>query len=331
MFVIFFVIVNCLQVTMAISRVAVIGGGIGGTSAAYFLKQKMSNNVEIDLIDDGDDLGGRLATVHVPGVDREYEIGGSIIHSSNKLMVNFMKMCRLKKKFHPSSPLTIHKDGKIVFQEWGYPWLDAIRLGMRFGIQSSYKLGRFVDKLLSSFSSIYDELDNPDSYFKTVKEMLQSMSPEGKMMNLTRVTLTEELLSLDLNPLLIDGLATLATMSNYGQMPDSLHAFVGFVSLVGTGGSLFSVHGGNKQIASCNLRNSRATHIKGRAVQVSRKSDAFTLKIEFADGSPAVVEDYDAVILSAPQTSDLRSIKLPEEVNEDFPGNYHRKVTTIIS
>ena len=102
-------------------------------------------------------------------------------------------------------------------------------------MKSSYKLGRYVDQHLNSFSIIYDELDKMDSYFKTVEEMLQSMSPDGRMMNLTKVTLAEELHSLDLDPLLIDELASLATMSNYGQMPDSLHAVVGSVGLAGTG------------------------------------------------------------------------------------------------
>ena len=91
--------------------------GIGGTSAAFFLRQKISNKAIIELIDDREGLGGRVATVHVPAVRRDYEIGGSIIHSSNKLMTDFLDICDLKKKASPpDAPFTLHRDGNIVFQ-----------------------------------------------------------------------------------------------------------------------------------------------------------------------------------------------------------------------
>ena len=192
-------------------------------------------------------------------------------------------------------------------------------------------MARFVDKLVNKFSSIYDELENPDKYFKSVAEMLESMEPDNEMMDLTKVTLAEKLDSLGIDQLLIDELATLATLGNYGQMPDSLHAFVGFVAMAGTGGSLFSVLGGNKQVAACNMRNSGARGYNGTVTRVSRKNGAFTVKIKFDNFfKPAVVKDYDAVIIAAPLTSDLGSLELPEDVNQDFPGRYHKTVTTIV-
>ena len=67
-----------------------------------------------------------------------------------------------------------------------------------------------------------------------------------------------------MDALLVDELVTVATRVNYGnkyqygtlsvkiipntsgQMPDSLHAFVGSVGLAGMDGSLWAVEGGNK-------------------------------------------------------------------------------------
>ena len=327
--------------------------GIGGTSAAFFLRQKLSRKFDIELIDNGEGLGGRVATVHVPSVRRNYEIGGSIIHSSNKLMVDFLDICDLKKKATPpDDPFTLHKDGEIVFQvrvvqksfsynisnfqEWGYPLLDKVRIGLRYGVESALKLEYFVDNLLKSFSSIYDELDKPDTHFKTVEEMLQLMSPVSRkgdssdeMMDLTKVTLAEKLLSLGVDPLLVEELVTVATRVNYGQMPDSLHAFVGSVGLAGTGGSLWAVEGGNKMVASCNMRNAKATGYRGTATGISRNEEGFTVKIEF-EGAAPVTRDYDAVIVAAPLTSDLGAIKLPDDVDQDFPGHYHKTVATVV-
>ena len=49
---------------------------------------------------------------------RQYEVGGSIIHSENKYMVEFLNICPdLKKKANtPDEPFTLHKDGQIAFQ-----------------------------------------------------------------------------------------------------------------------------------------------------------------------------------------------------------------------
>ena len=369
----FFFLLLEFDLTVGEQKVAVIGGGqnkfnigisitilypfhytgIGGTSAAFFLRQKLSRKFDIELIDNGEGLGGRVATVHVPSVRRNYEIGGSIIHSSNKLMVDFLDICDLKKKATPpDDPFTLHKDGEIVFQvrvvqksfsynisnfqEWGYPLLDKVRIGLRYGVESALKLEYFVDNLLKSFSSIYDELDKPDTHFKTVEEMLQLMSPVSRkgdssdeMMDLTKVTLAEKLLSLGVDPLLVEELVTVATRVNYGQMPDSLHAFVGSVGLAGTGGSLWAVEGGNKMVASCNMRNAMATGYRGTATGISRNEEGFTVKIEF-EGAAPVTRDYDAVIVAAPLTSDLGAIKLPDDVDQDFPGHYHKTVATVV-
>ena len=53
-------------------RVAVIGGGIGGTTAALFLREEFLDEVEIDLYEK-DKIGGRLAIAEIGG--RFYESG----------------------------------------------------------------------------------------------------------------------------------------------------------------------------------------------------------------------------------------------------------------
>ena len=86
--------------------------GIGGTSAAYFLAQETDADVTVF---EKDDVGGRLATVEIDG--RMYESGGSIIHNSNKFMVNFLDICKLrKKKPMTSETFSVLADDGIIFQ-----------------------------------------------------------------------------------------------------------------------------------------------------------------------------------------------------------------------
>lgn len=65
-----------------------VGGGIGGTAAAYYLRQEFGPAVKIDVFEPGD-IGGRLATVKVG--DYEYETGGAVIHPLNLHMKHFIE------------------------------------------------------------------------------------------------------------------------------------------------------------------------------------------------------------------------------------------------
>ncbi len=65
----------------------IIGGGVGGTSSAYFMRKLFGDSAHIDLYNIGS-IGGRTATIKLAG--REYEAGGSIIHGRNKYLVDFV-------------------------------------------------------------------------------------------------------------------------------------------------------------------------------------------------------------------------------------------------
>jgi len=66
----------------------VVGAGIGGASAAFYLRQEFGAGVKIDVFEPGA-VGGRLATVKIG--DYEYETGGAVIHPLNLHMKHFME------------------------------------------------------------------------------------------------------------------------------------------------------------------------------------------------------------------------------------------------
>lgn len=67
---------------------AIIGGGIGGASAADFLTQLFYGDIEIDLFEK-DKLGGRLANIEIGG--DEYEAGGAWMRRTDVYMNYFRK------------------------------------------------------------------------------------------------------------------------------------------------------------------------------------------------------------------------------------------------
>ncbi|KAL7846875.1 hypothetical protein SRHO_G00218550 [Serrasalmus rhombeus] len=78
-------------------KIAIIGGGIGGKRAAYFLRQEFGLPVKIDVFEAGP-VGGRLATENIRGHD--YETGGSIIHPLNLHMKHFVDKLGTESSFY---------------------------------------------------------------------------------------------------------------------------------------------------------------------------------------------------------------------------------------
>lgn len=68
---------------------AIVGGGLGGTAAAYFLRQLFGDQLQVDVFE-GKSVGGRLAVISIEG--QEYEAGGAVIHPRNEYMVNLTKL-----------------------------------------------------------------------------------------------------------------------------------------------------------------------------------------------------------------------------------------------
>ena len=66
------------------AKIAIIGGGVGGCSAAYFLNREGGSNLDIHVFNDGD-IGGRCAVVEFEG--EAYEAGAAVIHSSNRYLL----------------------------------------------------------------------------------------------------------------------------------------------------------------------------------------------------------------------------------------------------
>ena len=67
---------------MAPKRVAIIGGGVTGLSAAWHLKQNQKDGeIDVQLFESADRLGGHAYTMDVNGVD--VDIGFMVFNDSN--------------------------------------------------------------------------------------------------------------------------------------------------------------------------------------------------------------------------------------------------------
>lgn len=343
-------------------RVAVIGAGIGGTSAAYFLHKKLPT-AKIDILEANQVVGGRLATLFAAG--REYEIGGSIIHPANRLMVQLRDTCHLEPLTDPdgggsfalltTSTSTSHH---IAYQPpaWAGPVGLKLSLLLRYGLFSLVRLDNFVGSLLETFGQIYPLLEEGRGY-PTLAEMLTAMSPRPEkrqaaaaaepppeLIHLTQLDLATKLESLGLGRQLVEELVMVATKVNYGQLPAQLHSLVGAVSLAGTQGDLWRIKGGNYRLPECLIKLSQANlHLHTRVTEVSRPNQTTTghryrlhLEEPSESGPPRpATRDYDLVIVARPLTPDQPSpLKLPASAVSPplapADGRYHHTYTYLV-
>ncbi|XP_047181525.1 farnesylcysteine lyase [Vigna umbellata] len=276
------------------TTVCIVGAGIGGSSVAHFLRKYSPESTpatDIRVFERNGVVGGRIATVTVAG--ETFEAGASILHPKNLHTVDYVKILNLKINEPDSDPLSlgIWNGKKFVFKTvtlssnvplinklLELPFVDTLlslfnsaRMFLRYGF-SLFKMQNFVESAVERFLNYYKDTSSRP-IFETVDEMLQWAG----LYNLTTRTLHDELVDAGLSNLLIDELVTVITRINYGQSV-SMSGLGGAVSLAGSGGGLWSVKGGNWQMAAGLInRSDVALHLHEEIKAVADLGDFYEL------------------------------------------------------
>ncbi|KAG7159989.1 Prenylcysteine oxidase-like [Homarus americanus] len=307
-------------------KIAIIGGGIGGTSTAYFLKELFEDNAIIDLYESGA-IGGRLATLPIAGYN--YEVGGSIIHPKNQYMVDFTSKFGLQKSRACSGNVGLFNGEEYVYRDDSYKFVNFVKLLWRYG-WDVYRLKQLTDEMLTNFARIYT-LQTEGHAYQNVTSLLYDMDPMFSKM--THNSSAAWLKGFGFHDLMISELITAVTLCNYGQTPD-VHAFV--------------VRGGNKRVAEELLKHSRAAYLRRLVAEItpngqghfkvtSSETETPDSRV-FSEENPSNIadsdlrsQDYDIVVIAAPLTKDNNNIKFVNFTKEfDFPGHYERIICTMV-
>ncbi|CAG5131515.1 unnamed protein product [Candidula unifasciata] len=318
-------------------RIAVIGAGLGGTSAAFHLRQLFGPNLQIDIFE-ANKVGGRTALIDIGG--KEYEAGGSIIHKKNKYMVDFASRFN-KSANEPSSGdmfFGLCDESGIFFQTSRWEVISLAKLFWRYGLDL-YSSQHWTRSLVGEkFERIY-EFQEQGIAFTTLRDMLEAMSTD--FLNMTRHSLQDVLSDAGLSQRFISELAMAAMRANYGQTTEA-HGFVGAVSLVGAEPGLWSVRNGNKQIAEALLKESQANLIEAEVSSVallnsSKENENVSYEVTYkhtnSDGNiTASSKQYDLVIMAAPifgSKTKVSFVNFPHDVTP-FTQDYHTTVAMFV-
>uniref|UniRef100_A0A1J3FVR1 Farnesylcysteine lyase n=1 Tax=Noccaea caerulescens TaxID=107243 RepID=A0A1J3FVR1_NOCCA len=268
--------------------VCIVGSGIGGSSVAHFLRNySVSTGLDrsrILMFERHEKVGGRMRTVTFAGDN--FEAGGSILHPKNYHARDFVERFNLTVR----SPTSIEEstalgiwDGKrflfktfdsgieIPFLDKIVSWVNDLYLFIRYGF-SLLRMSSFIENTVGDFLKYYESLES-----RPIFDNVEAMLKWSGLYNLTKVTLQDKLSEAHLSPLLVNELVTVITRINYGQSV-LISGLAGAVSMAGSGGGLWSVEGGNWQMAAKLINHSDVTlHLNEQIESISHLGNYYEL------------------------------------------------------
>lgn len=298
-------------------KVAIIGAGAAGTSAAFWLskaKSRLGENVTVTIFEKSDYVGGRSTTV-MPYDDptvKPIEIGGSVFVSANKNLVRAVKEYNLSvTDFGEEAEETGIWDGQqfvLTMSDGGWKkWWQTVKLLWRYGYYSPTRAQTLMKNMIGAYLGLYE----PHVPHSSIADISASLN----FTSLTSVSASDYLAANGVNSLFTHELVDAATRVNYGQNVDDIHALEGMVSLAANGAQ--SVIGGNWQIFDLWAKKSGADVHLNTAVKTLRQGANGKWHVGIEGGSE---EKYDIVVLAAPYKSTGIHIDSPElNIEEAFP------------
>lgn len=281
-------------------RVAIIGAGAGGSSAAYWLslgKKRANITFDIDVYERSDYIGGRSTIVFPYGnADLPHvELGGSIFVDANKNMMRAAKTFGLDiidSDLNLRNELGIWDGQQFVFrtETTGVgSWWGKLSALWRYGFSAPAKVDSIVKNMLVHFLKLY----NHD--FETWKD-IPAFAAQVKLLDTVAQTGAEYFDTHGVGLRYSRELIEAATRVNYGQNIDNIHGFGGLVSMSADAAS--TVTSGNRAIFAKFIEASTANVLLNTTVtSIHKKTSPLAWQITTSNG---LSQEYDAVVIAAP-------------------------------
>jgi len=279
--------------------VAIIGAGIGGCSAAAYVRDGWPT-ASIHVFEREAEVGGRVQTVQFHGCT--IETGAGFVHSSNVATMALVRRVGLELRERDRLPGEVPRpiavwDGQrfVVVLESSKLRLAATLL-RHYGL-SLVRMRNLAGRMLKKWRRVY-ELQHAGTVFATPEELLRALDLFALTQRSTYHLFEEHRVCPEMVAELFNGVAR----AIYNQ-DASINAFAGMIALLGTGmagGRTLSISGGNAQLCKGLLTEAGAIvrtqcHVSAVRAQTGRA------------GSGVVVSDrrgheevFDAVILAVP-------------------------------
>jgi len=309
----------------ATTRVAIIGSGAAGSSAAFWVgkaKERFGLDVEIDVYDRESYIGGRSTVVYPYGNEslKEIELGASIFVKVNKNLWRAIDEFNLTRRdFFDEDYATAVWDGEQFLVTYDGGWWDSLKALWRYGWQAFRKTEASVKGMLESYAQLY-AADGPK--WGSISELSRTLGFE----NLVSKTTAEHFLAEGVSSNYIYEMIEAATLVNYGQDTDSIHALEGACSMAGSSAS--GVDGGNFLVFEQFLKHSNANVYLNTPVTSVSPREGYDNQWTVASSRGS--QNYRGVILAAPFHGSR--INVPASIKAQIPPQpYVRLHVTVLT
>ncbi|KAF2144792.1 uncharacterized protein K452DRAFT_316712 [Aplosporella prunicola CBS 121167] len=318
-------------------RVAIIGAGAGGSSAAYHISQYAAEaNIptNVTVFERSAYVGGRSMTVNVwDAPSLPVELGASIFVSVNKILVDAVTRFNLSTagydsfdgdagtwqddKFGSGDFIGIWNGDEFVFTgSDDFGWWDKTKLVWRYGL-APLRTVQLMKKTVGKFLEMYAA---PHFPFKSLSDKAHELG----LVEASAATGEEFLRKNGIGEKFAREVVQASTRVNYAQNLPMINGLITMVCMA-TDGAM-AVAGGNWQIFANMLKASSNTsaHLNTTVSALTKQSDgSYTLahKTTTANGVSTTQEErFDSVIIAAPyQFADLAITPEPEHVPDTVP------------
>lgn len=205
-------------------KIAVIGGGLAGLSAAYYLLKKNKGKIDLALFESNNYLGGRTKTVTVRGVP--IDIGGFMIFDWYKYLYQFARDLGVEKKILPFKNFRefyeIENTGRLI---------EDKKLPFSYALGDLWLMIRSLSKIIRGELNFY----NPNLHHVTsesAREYLEKVLGKGhKNIHLYNILATSYTYP-EIDKIPANILARVLQQLRTHRMFDNCHAFKGGMKIL---------------------------------------------------------------------------------------------------
>ena len=293
-------------------RVAIIGGGAGGSSTAYHLRKFVDSSpydlpIEIDLIETESRIGGRTTTVNALDDERfPVEVGGSIFVDVNYILVNLTEEFGLNAKSKSFSinsesqyDLGVWDGFQFVFKQssgrsWWQGYWDVTKMLWQYGL-SPVRTQRLMKDAVGRFLKFYE---SPTFPFQTLQ---QAVDKHG-LLDFTSETGSQLVAKAGISDAFARDIIQASTRVNYAQNLQDMNGLLTMCCMA-TDGAM-AVEGGNWQIFDEAVKHSEANVMLnttvGAVIKDPRSQQYYLVLGSKEAGQTTLPDPYDLIILAAP-------------------------------
>ncbi len=268
------------------TKLAIVGAGIGGCSAAYFAHKYLPNQ-NVTIYDSQNRIGGRIQTYNQSGVT--IELGAAFFNRFNKTLLDIINAERLKiAPVEGPKDFAVWNGSKIVYRsnKQSFTTTFSLLTKYHFNLTRTFLL---LKKVRRQVAKLYqEEQKNPAD----IGELFESTGLD----EWDKMSFSELLVEKRVNQTFINEVITPITRVIYSQNAD-LGGFAGLSALIGVySGPTYSLAEGNNSLPTQLANASKA------AVKLGQKIDKITKtsKGTYVLTSKAETEVFDNVILATP-------------------------------